>query len=225
MEIRILVVDDDANMRSLVCDMVRKEGYTAIEAQDGRQALDIMFSAAEIELVILDVMMPVFDGWEVLKEIRERSDVPVMMLTALEDEHHEVVGLRRGADEYIAKPFSYKVFVARLNSLLRKVKKEKSVGLTFGSLVIQQAARKVTVNLTEVELNHKEYSLLVYLALNAGRVLTREQILNQVWGYEFEGDARTIDTHIKTMRAKLSICGKYIKTVRGSGYMLEADGL
>ncbi|MCD1261250.1 response regulator transcription factor [Paenibacillus athensensis] len=222
MEIRILVVDDDTPMRNLVCDIVRKEGYIAIEAHDGQQALEKFYADQEIQLVILDVMMPVYDGWEVLRDIREGSDVPVMMLTALGDEHHEVVGLRHGADEYIAKPFSYKVFVARLNTLLRKVKKERGEELTLGGLTIRQSARQALVHLAEIELNHKEYNLLLYLALNAGRVLTREQILNHVWGYAFTGDERTIDTHIKTLRAKLDACGPYIKTIRGSGYMLQA---
>ena len=207
--------------RDLVCDIVRKEGYIPVEACDGKEAIDIFFSSNDIDLIILDVMMPIYDGWEVLKEIREHSDVPVIMLTALGDEKNEVFGLKKGADEYIAKPFSYEIFIARLNSHVRKLKKERFDEIIAGKIKINQATHKVIVDDLEVELNHKEYSLLIYFVKNSDRVLTREQILYKVWGYDFDGDIRTIDTHIKTLRAKLSKCGNYIKTVRGSGYMFE----
>ena len=222
-DIKILVADDDPVLRELVCDIIKKQGYKPVEAANGQQALDIFFGSKGIELLILDVMMPVYDGWEVLKEIREHSEVPVIMLTALGDEKHEVLGLKKGADDYIAKPFSYEVFVARLNTFLRKLKRERLAELIIGDLVINQSAYSVTAGGREVILNRKEYNLLLYLIKNSNRVLTREQILSSIWGYDFEGDIRTIDTNIKTLRAKLFDCGKYIKTVRGSGYMLKVD--
>lgn len=221
MEIKILIAEDDRVFMDLVCDIVRKEGYTPIRASDGKEAIDIFFSSKDIDVVILDVMMPIYDGWEVLKEIREHSDIPVIMLTALGDERHEVLGLKRGADEYIAKPFSYPIFIARLNSIIRKLNKDRLEELKVGKIKINQETHKVMVHETEVELNHKEYNLLSYLVKNAEKVLSREQILINIWGYDFEGDIRTIDTHIKTLRAKLLACGNYIKTVRGSGYMFE----
>ena len=168
-------------------------------------------------------MMPIYDGWEVLKEIREHSDVPVIMLTALGDEKNEIFGLKEGADDYIAKPFSYEIFIARLNSLVKKIKKQQFSEIIAGKIKINPVTHKVIVNDLEVDLNRKEYSLLTYFVTNDNRVLTREQILDKVWGYDFDGDIRTIDTHIKTLRAKLLKYGNYIKTVRGSGYMLEVQ--
>lgn len=221
MDIKILIAEDDQVFMDLVCDIVRKEGYTPIRASDGKEAIDIFFSSKDIDVVILDVMMPIYDGWEVLKEIREHSDIPVIMLTALGDERHEVLGLKRGADEYIAKPFSYPIFIARLNSIIRKLNKDRLEELKVGKIKINQETHKIMVDGAEVELNHKEYNLLSYLVKNAEKVLSREQILINIWGYDFEGDIRTIDTHIKTLRAKLLECGNYIKTVRGSGYMFE----
>jgi len=223
MEIKILIADDDPIFRELVCDIIRKEGSIPVEACDGQQAIDIFFGSNDIDLLILDVMMPVYDGWEVLREIREHSEVPVIMLTALGDEKHEVFGLRKGADDYIAKPFSYEVFVARLNTLLRKLKKERLAEIMIGEIKINQSTHRVTICDLEIDLNRKEYSLLIYFIKNRERVLTREQILCSIWGYDFEGDIRTIDTHIKTLRAKLSDCGEYIKTIRGIGYMFEVD--
>lgn len=223
MGIKILVADDDPVLRELVCDIIKKQTYTPIEAGDGQQALDLFFDATDIDLVILDVMMPIYDGWAVLKEIRENSDVPVIMLTALGDEKHEVFGLKKGADDYIAKPFSYEVFVARMDTLLRKRKKELCTEIMLGPIVIDQTTHRVTICESEIELTHKEYSLLLYLIKNRNIVLSREQILFSVWGYNFAGEIRTIDTHIKTLRAKLLTCGDYIKTVRGSGYMFEVS--
>lgn len=219
----MLVVDDDNIFRELVCDIIKKEGYRVLEAADGEEGLRVFFENKNIDLVILDVMMPIYDGWEVLLEIREHSEVPVIMLTALGDEKHEVFGLKEGADEYISKPFGYEVFVARINALLRKVKKEKAAEIIIENLRINQGAHKVYVDEDEVDLNRKEFSLLVYLIENRNLVLTREKILDSVWGYDFEGDVRTIDTHIKTLRAKLQQCGAYIKTVRGSGYVFEVN--
>jgi len=223
MDIKILIAEDDLVFRDLVCDIVRKEGYIPVEANDGKEAIDIFFGSNDIDLVILDVMMPIYDGWEVLKEIREHSDVPIIMLTALGDEKNEVLGLKNGADDYIAKPFSYEIFIARINSHMKKLKKERVNELNVGKIKINQATHKVLVDEIEVELNHKEYSLLSYLLINNNKVLSRDQILYKVWGYDFDGDIRTIDTHIKTLRAKLLNCGSYIKTVRGSGYMFEVD--
>ena len=221
MNIKILIADDDSVFRELVCDIIRKEGYIPVEACDGKEAIDIFFSSNDIDLIILDVMMPKYDGLEVLKEIREHSDVPIIMLTALGDEKNEVLGLEKGADEYIAKPFSYEIFIARLNAIVRKLKKIRFDEIIVGQIKINQTTHKVIVDDLEVELNHKEYNLLIYFVKNSDIVLTREQILYKVWGYDFDGDIRTIDTHIKTLRAKLLKCSNYIKTVRGSGYMFE----
>ncbi|NRT91642.1 response regulator transcription factor [Clostridium beijerinckii] len=223
MDIKILIAEDDNIFRDLVCDIVRKEGYMPIEACDGEEAINMFFNNNDIDLVILDVMMPVYDGWEVLKEIREKSEVPIIMLTALGDEKHEVLGLKKGADDYIGKPFSYEIFVARLNNIVKKVKKKFSDEIAVGNLRIYQRTHKVVIDDEEIKLNPKEYNLLLYLIGNANTVLSREQILDKVWGYNFDGDIRTIDTHIKTLRAKLLEQGDLIKTIRGSGYMFEVE--
>lgn len=223
MDIKVLVAEDDSIFRDLVCDIIKKEGYSTVEAKDGKEAIDIFFASNDIDLVILDVMMPLYDGWEVLKEIREHSDIPIIMLTALDDEKNEVFGLKTGADDYISKPFSYEVFTARINSHLKKLKRKQTNETIVGKIKINAETHKVMVEDLEVELNNKEYNLLIYFVENNNRVLTREQILDKVWGYDFNGDIRTIDTHIKTLRAKLLNCGNYIKTVRGSGYMFEVN--
>ena len=223
MDIKILIAEDDNVFRDLVCDIAKKEGYIPIEACDGKEAIDIFFGKNAIDLVILDVMMPIYDGWEVLKEIRGKSDVPVIMLTALGDEKHEVLGLKKGADDYIGKPFSYEIFVARLNNIIKRIKKKYSNEIIAGKIKIDQVTHKVKINDLEIKLNPKEYNLLIYFVKNINIVLMREQILEKVWGYDFDGDIRTIDTHIKTLRAKLSNEGNYIKTVRGSGYMFEVE--
>lgn len=223
MDIKILIAEDDNIFRDLVCDIVRKEGYMPIEACDGEEAINMFFNNNDIDLVILDVMMPVYDGWEVLKEIREKSEVPIIMLTALGDEKHEVLGLKKGADDYIGKPFSYEIFVARLNNIVKKIKKKFSDEIAVGNLRIYQRTHKVVIDDEEIKLNPKEYNLLLYLVGNVNTVLSREQILDKVWGYNFDGDIRTIDTHIKTLRAKLSEQGDWIKTIRGSGYMFEVE--
>jgi two-component system, OmpR family, response regulator ResD len=225
MDIKILITDDDPVFRELVRDIVKKEGCLPVEASDGQQAIDLFFGSNDIDLIILDVMMPGYDGWEVLKEIREYSDVPVIMLTALGDERHEILGLKKGADDYISKPFSYEVFVARLNVLLRKVKKERTDALAVGGILIDQAKHKVKSNGIEANLDRKEYLLLTYLIRNRNRIVTREQILSAVWRYDFDGDVRTVDTHIKTLRAKLQDCGEYIRTARGIGYFFEVQQL
>lgn len=222
MELSILIADDDAVFRELLHDILEQQHYKVIEAGDGQQALDLFFSAADpIDLVILDVMMPHVDGWEALESIREYSDVPVLMLTALGDETHEIKGLQAGADDYITKPFSYDVLLARVGTLLRKTKRDRKMDLSAGRLLVQQLTRRVLVDGEEVPLNRKEFLLLLYLMQNRGLLLERETILSKVWGYDFEGDIRTIDTHVKTLRAKLGACGNYIHTVRGSGYRFE----
>ena len=221
MQIQVLVADDDPALRALICDIVRQQGYEAIEAADGKQAIDKFFSGAEPGLVILDVMMPFFDGWEVLKEIRAQSDAPVMMLTALDDEQSEVTGLKHGADDYLAKPFRYAVFVARLNALLRRTNRELSVSQIYGELTIEPDKRRVFIAGTEIVLSNKEFLLLTVLVQNRGVVLSREKLLSKIWGFDFEGDARTVDTHIKTLRQKLLSCGEMIQTVRGAGYRFE----
>ena len=221
MDIKILVADDDAVFRELVCDILHKESWECIQAGNGQEALDLFFAVKGIDLVILDVMMPIYDGLAVLREIRDYSDIPVLMLTALGDARNEVVGLRQGADEYIAKPFGYEVFVARLHALLRKAKKDKLSEVKIGELSIDRVGQKVKAGEVFVELNRKEYQLLLYLVKNRNIVLQRGQLLDAVWGYDYDGDIRTIDTHIKTLRAKLLQCGEYIKTIRGSGYRFE----
>jgi len=221
MQIRVLVADDDAALRALICDIVRQQGYEAVEAADGKQAIDLFFSGTEPGLVILDVMMPVYDGWDVLKEIRAKSDVPVMMLTALDDEQSEVMGLKHGADDYLAKPFRYAVFVARLNALLRRTNRDFAGAQHFGELTIVPEKRRVLVSENEVILSNKEFLLLLLLMQNRGVILSREKLLTKIWGYDFEGDERTVDTHIKTLRQKLLACGTMIQTVRGAGYRFE----
>jgi two-component system, OmpR family, response regulator ResD len=222
MDIKILIVDDDAVFRELVCDIVKKQGFVPVQAKDGRQAIELFFNANDFDLIVLDVMMPGYDGWEVLKHIREYSDVPILMLTALGDEPHQVNGLQKGADDYITKPFSYEVFVARLNALLRKTVRDRLSTLIIGPLRIEQSSRNVFALEKESDLDRKEYDLLLYLIKNRNIAVTREQILAGVWGYDFDGDIRTIDTHIKTLRAKLGACAKSIITVRGIGYLFEA---
>lgn len=221
MPVRVLVADDDPALRALICDIVRQQGYDPIEAADGKQAIDRFFSGTEPGLVILDVMMPVYDGWDVLKEIRAQSDVPVMMLTALDDEQSEVTGLKHGADDYLAKPFRYAVFVARLHALLRRTNREQNGTQRFGTLSIEPEKRRVTVGENEVILSNKEFLLLSLLTQNQGVVFSREKLLNKIWGFDFDGDERTVDTHIKTLRQKLLSCGEMIQTVRGAGYRFE----
>lgn len=221
MDFKVMIADDDAVMRTLVCDILRKQKYVPIEAKDGQEALDVFFKHPDIDLIILDVMMPKYDGWDVLKEIRIHSEVPILMLTALADEKHEIKGLQKGADEYIAKPFSYEKFIARIDSLLRKVKIERSAEIVISNLTINQSAQLVHLNGIEIELSRKEYQLLLFLIRNAKQVVNREQLLNHIWGFDFEGDPRTVDTHIKTLRFKLKSCGEWISTVRGMGYRFE----
>lgn len=219
--IKILLADDDFVFRELMCDILNKHEYSVLEACNGEEAIDLFFGNTDLDLLILDVMMPVYDGWEVLAEIRKHSEIPVIMLTALNDENSEIHSLLKGADDYISKPFSHKIFLARLDSLVRKIKKERQSEIIAGKLKLDQLTHKVIADNTEVHLNNKEYQLLIYFISNANIVLSRDKILDNIWGYDFDGDIRTIDTHVKTLRAKLLDCGKYIQTVRGSGYRFE----
>lgn len=224
MDITILIADDDDHFRELLEDILRNRRYCVYSAKDGKEALDCFFlHASEIDLVILDVMMPKYDGLDVLKEIREYSEVPVMMLTALDDDFNEISGLSFGADDYIAKPFKYGVFLARVESLTRRAKKKREETIEAAAIKIEQLCHKVFVKGKEVYLSNKEYQLLLYFLQNPGIVLTREQMLTKIWGYDFAGDSRTVDTHIKTLRAKLEEAGNYIQTVRGSGYCFQPN--
>ncbi|XME02014.1 response regulator transcription factor [Lachnospiraceae bacterium C1.1] len=222
--IKVLVVDDESRMRKLVKDFLTKKNYAVIEAGDGVEALDKFFEEKDISLVILDVMMPKMDGWQVLREIREYSQVPVIMLTAKTEERDELQGFDYGADEYISKPFSPKILVARVDALLRRsnaLVEEKQ--LKAGGIVLDQAAHSVTIDGTNVDLSFKEFELLTFLMENEGIALSREKILNNVWNYDYFGDARTIDTHVKKLRSKLGDHGNCIKTIWGMGYKFEVQ--
>lgn len=221
-KIRILVVDDESRMRKLVKDFLVKEGYEVVEAADGSEALDRFYEDNEISLVILDVMMPKIDGWEVCREIRSQSQVPVIMLTAKSDERDELQGFNLGVDEYISKPFSPKILVARVNALLRRSNKlDAEARLEAGGILLDKTAHTVTIDGKEVELSFKEFELLTYFMENQSVALSREKILNNVWNYDYFGDARTIDTHVKKLRSKIGDKGDYIKTVWGLGYKFE----
>ena len=219
---KVLVVDDEARIRKLVKDFLEKEGYTVIEAEDGAAALDVFYSDKEIGLILLDVMMPNTDGWSVLREIRQYSKVPVIMLTALGEEADELKGFQLGVDEYISKPFSPKILVARVGAVLKRSYSEsEETEVSVCGITIDKAAHMVRIDGNVVELSFKEYELLLYLMENAGHVLSREKILNNVWNYDYFGDARTVDTHIKKIRSKLGDKGDCIKTIWGVGYRFE----
>ena len=219
---KILVVDDEARMRKLVRDFLVKSNFEVLEAEDGSQALDIFFGEKDIDLIILDVMMPKIDGWEVCREIRQYSKVPIIMLTAKSDERDELQGFQLGVDEYISKPFSPKILVARVEAILRRtVGLGETEQLEAGGIVIDKAAHSVTVDGNAIDLSYKEFELLTYLVENKGIALSREKILNNVWNYDYFGDARTIDTHVKKLRNKIGPKGDMIKTIWGVGYKLE----
>lgn len=221
---KILVVDDESRMRKLVKDFLVKEDYMVLEAADGEQALDIFFNDKSISLVILDVMMPKMDGWDTLKEIRKVSQVPVIMLTAKADERDELLGFDLGVDEYITKPFSPKILVARVAAILRRTNDQVSQEkLVAGDIEMDLSAHIVTINGEQVELSYKEFELLQFFINNKGVALSREKILNNVWNYDYYGDARTIDTHVKKLRSKLGKKGDYIKTIWGIGYKFEVE--
>ncbi|MBQ7506616.1 MAG: response regulator transcription factor [Lachnospiraceae bacterium] len=220
---KILVADDESRMRKLVKDFLSRQGYEILEAADGEEALNLFYADKEIALVILDVMMPKQNGFMVLREIRETSRVPVIMLTARGEESDELTGFEAGADEYISKPFSPKILVARVEAVLRRVKSEEETVLEMAGIRLDKSGRNVTVAGEEIELSFKEFELLAYFMDNVGKALPREKILNAVWDYDYYGDARTIDTHVKKLRAKLGPAGDQIKTIWGLGYKFEAE--
>ncbi|GAA6293308.1 response regulator transcription factor [Enterocloster asparagiformis] len=221
--LKILVVDDEARMRKLVKDFLTNKGFQVIEAGDGEEAVDIFFADKDIALVLLDVMMPKMDGWEVLKTIRKYSQVPVIMLTARSEERDELQGFSLGVDEYISKPFSPKILVARVDAILRRSNVVSTDTLNVGGICIDKAAHQVTIDGSEIELSYKEFELLTYFVENQGLALSREKILNNVWNYDYFGDARTIDTHVKKLRSKMGEKGEYIKTIWGMGYKFEVS--
>lgn len=221
-KLKILVVDDESRMRKLVRDFLVKQNYEVMEAGDGSEALDVFFAHQDIALIILDVMMPKMDGWQVCREVRNYSKVPIIMLTARTDERDELQGFELGVDEYIAKPFSPKILVARVEAILRRTNQMTGDAvLSYGGISIDQAAHVVTIDNRTVDLSFKEFELLTYFMENKGIALSREKILNSVWNYDYFGDARTIDTHVKKLRSKLGEKGDLIKTVWGMGYKLE----
>lgn len=220
--INILVADDEPRIRKLLFDFLRKEGYQMIEAADGEEAIE-KFTSNRVHLVILDVMMPKMDGWETLSQIRKLSNVPVIMLTAKTEEHYQLNSFRLGVDDYVPKPFSPGVLMARVAALLRRSGVLNNSRKVYGKLVIDDAARKVTLDGVTVELTPKEYDMLNFLTSNAGIALSREQILNSVWNFDYFGDLRTVDTHVKQLRSKLGEFGDMICTVRGIGYRFESE--
>lgn len=220
-DIKILVVDDEARMRKLVKDFLSIKGYRVLEAQDGEEALKVFDANKDVKLILLDVMMPKMDGFEVLEAIRQYSKVPVMMLTARSEERDELEGYKLGVDEYITKPFSPKILVARVEAVLRRTVGEAEDRLIAGAIEIDKVARSVYIDKKPVDLSFKEYELLTYFIENKGIALSREKILSSVWNYDYFGDARTIDTHVKKLRAKMGERGDYIKTVWGMGYKFE----
>jgi DNA-binding response OmpR family regulator len=222
--IKILVVDDESRMRKLVKDFLNRSGYEVLEAGDGEAALDLFYKEKGISLIILDVMMPKINGWDVCREIRETSNVPVIMLTAKSTENDELTGFDVGADEYISKPFSPKILVARVEAILRRTNRigDEANIRKIGGIVLDKAAHQVTIDEKPIELSFKEFELLDYFMENQGIALSREKILNSVWEYDYFGDARTIDTHVKKLRSKMGDKGDYIKTIWGMGYKFEA---
>ena len=222
-KLKILVVDDESRMRKLVRDFLEKQNFAVLEAGDGSEALDIFFDNQDIALIILDVMMPKMDGWQVCREVRGYSKVPIIMLTARSDERDELQGFELGVDEYISKPFSPKILVARVEAILRRTNQvTDDETIEYGGITIDKAAHVVSIDGNPIDLSYKEFELLTYFMENQGIALSREKILNSVWNYDYFGDARTIDTHVKKLRSKLGDKGDLIKTVWGMGYKLEA---
>lgn len=223
--LKILVVDDESRMRKLVRDFLVKKDFEVLEAGDGAEAVDVFFDTKDIALVILDVMMPKMDGWQVCREIRAYSKVPIIMLTAKSDERDELLGFELGVDEYISKPFSPKILVARVEAILRRTSGLAADDvLRAGGIEMNKAAHEVTIDGKAIDLSYKEFELLTYFMENQGIALSREKILNSVWNYDYFGDARTIDTHVKKLRSKLGDKGDYIKTIWGMGYKFEVEG-
>lgn len=224
-KIKILVVDDESLMRKLIKDFLVKKGYEILEASDGELALDIFYAQKNISLILLDVMMPKLNGWEVVKEIRKTSKLPIMMLTAKSDEKDELLGFELGVDEYISKPFSPKILVARIEAILRRANKigESSQIRSKAGIVLDKNAHTLSIDGTQVELSFKEFELLDYFMENEGIALSRDTILNHVWSYDYYGEARTIDTHVKKLRSKMGKKGDFIKTIWGMGYKFESS--
>lgn len=219
---KILVVDDESRMRKLVRDFLTKSGFEVLEAADGIEAINVFDANQDIALVILDVMMPGKDGLQVCREIRQTSQIPVIMLTAKSDEQTELKGFDLGADEYISKPFSPRILVARVEAILRRTNQQSAeTQLELGGILLDKAAHRVVIDGKEIDLSYKEFELLTYFMENQGIALSREKILNSVWNYDYFGDARTIDTHVKKLRSKMGEKGDLIKTIWGMGYKLE----
>ena len=222
--LKVLVVDDEARMRKLVRDFLSVKGFQVLEAEDGEQAVEMFFAQKDISLILLDVMMPKMDGWEVLRSVRQYSQVPIIMLTARGEERDELQGFKLGVDEYISKPFSPKILVARVEAILRRSRGASKDAEEAGGIRIDKAAHQVTIDGQPIDLSYKEFELLSYFIENQGLALSREKILNHVWNYDYFGDARTIDTHVKKLRSKMGEKGEYIKTIWGMGYKFEVDG-
>lgn len=220
-KIKILVVDDESRMRKLVKDFLVKRNFDVLEAENGEQAVDLFFEEKDIALILLDVMMPKMDGWQVCREVRQYSKVPIIMLTAKSDEKDELLGFELGVDEYISKPFSPKILMARVEAILRRTNSIAEEPVEIGGIVLDQEAHQVSIDGQNVELSFKEFELLTYFITNQGVALSRERILNNVWNYDYFGDARTIDTHVKKLRSKMGEKGDYIKTIWGMGYKFE----
>jgi DNA-binding response OmpR family regulator len=223
-KLKVLVVDDESRMRKLVKDFLSKQNYDVLEAENGEQAVDIFFESKDIALIILDVMMPKMDGWQVCREIRQYSKTPIIMLTAKSDEKDELLGFELGVDEYISKPFSPKILVARVEAVLRRTNVLEEEVIDVGGIVLDKAAHQVKIDDVNIDLSFKEFELLTYFITNQGVALSRERILNNVWNYDYFGDARTIDTHVKKLRSKMGSKGDYIKTIWGMGYKFEVEG-
>lgn len=221
--VKVLMVDDEARMRKLVKDFLAIKGYRVIEAEDGEQAVDIFFKEKDIGLVILDVMMPKMDGWEVCRTLRRYSQVPIIMLTARSEERDELLGFELGVDEYMSKPFSPKILVARIEAILRRGNAGTGEILEAAGIRVDKDAHEASVDGQPVDLSNKEFELLIYFMENQGMALSREKILNNVWNYDYFGDARTIDTHVKKLRSKLGEKGEFIKTIWGMGYKFEVN--
>jgi len=222
-KLKIMVVDDESRMRKLVKDFLVRKNYDVIEAENGEQAIDLFFAKKDISLIILDVMMPKLDGWQVCREIRQYSKVPIIMLTAKGDEKDELLGFDLGVDEYISKPFSPKILVARVEAVLRRSIASDEDVIFVGGIVLDKTAHQVKIDGEEIDLSFKEFELLTYFVTNRGVALSREKILNNVWNYDYFGDARTIDTHVKKLRSKMGPKGDCIKTIWGLGYKFEVE--
>ncbi len=222
-KLKVLVVDDESRMRKLVKDFLTRKDFIVLEAENGEEAIDIFFNDKSISLIILDVMMPKMDGWQVVRAIREYSKVPIIMLTAKGDERDELQGFDLGVDEYIAKPFSPKILVARVEAILRRSNVVKNETLNIGGIEVNKLAHIVKIDGKPLDLSYKEFELLSYFIENRGIALSRERILNNVWNYDYFGDARTIDTHVKKLRSKMGEKGDYIKTIWGMGYKFEVE--